>query len=212
MEKCEGSLNEHTKFQEGLALFRKVLEAHPKSRANQFYQRLKTSKNMENITFRTSTALGDGVEGLTQMYVLIGGQKDVDMDELKFDGVTKTTPRTLRITHAEVFPNKYPPAKMTATLLHEFMVHGVPFQTLFDSINTATTAEEMAAFWRKSRQTDNSGYTQHSLYGAGKTEGLDEVVQALKNSKTTGISKNDAAAILDELEKDIAFHKKSYPL
>jgi len=210
MEKIEGMFANHTVYQGGLALFRKVLACS--DTANKFYTRLCAQSGKENITFRTSSALGDGTEGLTQMYVLKGGTNDVDIDTFDFTNVTTSTPRTLRITEGEFFPNKYDKRKTAATLLHEFLVHGMPFQTLFDSIRNGEGEEVMAAFWKKSRKSDNSGYKQHALYGEGKTPELDEILNGLGQPKNIGISNEDATAILAELKKDIAYHKKNYQL
>jgi len=210
MEKIEGMFANHTVYQGGLDLFRKVLTAS--KTANSFYSRLCSPSGKENITFRTSSALGDGTEGLTQMYVLKGGTNDVDIDTFDFTNVTTSTPRTLRITEGEFFPNKYDKRKTAATLLHEFLVHGMPFQTLFDSIRNGEGEEVMAAFWKKSRKSDNSGYKQHALYGEGKTPELDEILNGLGQPKNIGISNEDATAILAELKKDIAYHKKNYQL
>lgn len=201
MQKLEGSFANVAAYQEGLQYFTKIIEG------NSFYTRLSSSKSTkENITFRTSTALGANVEGLSQMYVHISATKDVDLDTFDFTGVTNQTPRTLRLTITTELSDRN---LIAATLLHEFLVHGQPFQSLFDSINSETDAKDMARFWRKSRESDNSGYQQHAVYGAGLTKGLDEALNYLGGKN---LPNKDSGAILKELEKDIKWHKERFPL
>lgn len=202
MQKLEGGFANDEAYQNGFNFLGKIIAA------NKFYLRLSSSKSTkENITFRTSTALGNNVHGLTQMYVHVSTQRpDVDLDQFNFDGVTNQTPRTLRISVKAGLTDKH---SITATLIHEFLVHGEPFQSLFDSINSETNADDMARFWRKSRQSDNSADHQHALWGAGLTLGLDEVREYLSGKN---LGKKDAQTILEDLDKDIAWHKQRYPL
>lgn len=202
MQKLEGKFANDEAYQNGFNLFEKIIAG------NKFYLRLSSAKSTkENITFRTSTALGDGVHGSTQMYVYVSAQRpDVDLDQFKFDGVTNQTPRTLRISLKEGLTDK---DSIAATLIHEFLVHGEPFQTLFDSINSETNADDMARFWRKSRASDNSADHQHALWGASLTPGLDEVRAYLSGKN---LANRDARAILAELDRDIESHKRRYPL
>ena len=210
MEKIEGDFQTNQEFQAGLELFRKVLAGA--GTANNFYLRLSASQTTENITLRTSSTLGADTTGNTAMYVHKGGQTDVDVDSFDFNGVTKNTARTLRITAADSSTGNYSKAKIAATLLHEFLVHGVPFKTVFDSIRTSTDSDEMALLWKKSRSSDNSPDHQHALFGAGQTAELHEVLMALQNPKAISISNKDAADTLKELERDIAYHKEQFPL
>jgi hypothetical protein len=201
MRKLEGRFANDEAYQNGFNLFEKIIAG------NKFYLRLSSSNSTkENITFRTSTALGNSIHGLAQMYVQVRARGDVDLDEFNFEGVTNQTPRTLRISLKEGLTDK---DSIAATLIHEFLVHGEPFQTLFDSINSETNADDMARFWRKSRASDNSGDHQHALWGASLTPGLDEVRAFLSGKK---LPNRDAQAILAELDRDIESHKRRYPL
>src|SRR5882762_7246578 len=106
MEKCEGDFLNNQEFQAGLELFRKVLSCA--GTANAFYLRLsEQTQTKENITFRTSSAIGADVEGNTAMYVHKASQPDVDVDSFNFGGVTSSTARTLRITEADSSTSKY---------------------------------------------------------------------------------------------------------